>query len=377
VVRSGTYIWRVGPGSLRATTHDDLCRSDEKIRGWSGYSRFTIYGTQEERLLATGEVLVGTNFNPSTPFGREAADGSSEGFEIDLIRTIIEKCIVRKGGVSDTRGRLKPIIHYDEPRCSYEVGRMTSISERASQRPPSACEISDCALHSRFIELGSGDDWAVKLQRRNLDIYAGTLTRAKGREAGDTHFTTGHLGYESKLLTNTGEQGTEIKKVATKSEKIGAIQNSTNQWLAEELCKDYSKLSVQPYTSFSDLEKAFEQGEIGLAIVDGVVVHRMGGNRTVVSGLQKTAAWGRYMKTLGYPEEFGFAVADDTQGDDGASNRDPSELRKAINDALAGEPIRQYINYLFQRYELWSSGARRCNYPSDSCWEKTFAGLKQ
>jgi ABC-type amino acid transport substrate-binding protein len=375
VVRSGIYIWRVAAGSLRTTRHDDLCPSDERIRGWSGYSKFTIYGTQEERLLATGEVLVGTSFNPSTPFGRQGADGSSVGFEIDLIRTILEECVVR---MSDTGGKQEPRIRYDPHRCRDKIGLITgAISEPAANRPPSACERSDCALHSRFIELGSGDDWQDKMQRRNLDLYVGTLTRAKEREHGNTHFAAGYLAYESELLTNTGEEGSEIEEVSTNSEEIGVIENSTNQWLAEALHDQYSKLSVHRFPSFAALESAFEQREVGLAVVDGVVVQRMGGNRTVVNGLQKTRAWGRYMARIGYPtEKFGFAVADDTQGNDGASNRNTSELRTAINDALEDKPIREMINYLFQRYELWNSGARRCNYPSDSCWEKTLGGRK-
>lgn len=376
VVRSGTYIWRVAGGSLRTTTHDDLCPSDERIRGWSGYSKFTVYGTQAERLLATGEVLVGASFNPSTPFGRQGADGSPAGFEIDLIRTILEECVVR---ARDTGGKQGPRIQYDANRCHDKVGLITGvISEPAANRQPWACERSDCALHSRFIELGSGDDWRDEMQRRNLDSYVGTLTRAKEREHGDIHFTAGYLAYESELLTNTGEEGSEIKKVATHSGEIGVIQNSTNQWLAEALHEEYPKLSVHLFSSSTALESAFEQREVGLAVVDGVVVQRMGGDRTVVNGLQKTAAWNRYMARIGYPtEKFGFAVADDIQRNDGTSKIDPSELRKAIDEALQGEPIRELINYLFQKYELWNSGARRCNYLSDSCWEKTVTGRKQ
>ena len=73
------------------------------------------------------------------------------------------------------------------------------------------------------------------MQRRNLDLYLGTITRARSREKGDIHFTTGYLAFESKLLTNSQQGITAIGTLNDEEKVIGALENSPNEWLAEEI----------------------------------------------------------------------------------------------------------------------------------------------
>jgi ABC-type amino acid transport substrate-binding protein len=373
-IASGTYIWRVGLGNLQINApggwnprssrnpQEDLCVRDESIRKWSEYSKFTVYGSQRERLFDTGEILVGTSFNQSTPFSRLGNDGQPTGFEIDLVQAIIQECIVRKtsGGQQE--------IQYDAQGCDRKVSAdLKRIEAGQTQTPPRPCITSDCTLRARIIELGSGDDWREKMQRHNLDLYVGTLTRASSREKGDIHFTSGYLAFKSELLTNNEFSVTEIEGLKDKKKIIGALTNSTNAWLAEELLKDFPKFSLQLFSSLNELESSFEQKKIDLIIVDGVLERSMRGIGTKVAGLERTSAWKRYLRDkLGYgTEKFGIAVVDDVTSD--ASTH---ELRTAINAALTDEPIREWINYLYDYYDLTKYGTMRCNYKTDPCWER-------
>lgn len=372
-IASGTYIWRVGLGNLQVTApagwdpqrnrnpQEDICVRDESIRKWSEYSKFTVYSTQKERLFATGEVLVGTSFNQSTPFSKLGYDGKASGFEIELVQTIIQECIVRRAG----EGR--PEIQYDREGCDRKVkADLKRIEAGLIQTAPiRQCAASDCTLQARIIELGGGDDWREKMQRHNLDLYVGTLTLATSREKGDIHFTSGYLAFQSELLTNSNMSVAGLGDLRNEKKVLGALTNSTNEWLAQELLKDFPEFSLQLFSSVNDLESAFEQKRIDLIIVDGILERSMRGVGTKVAGLDKSAAWRRYLRDrLGYgTEKFGIAVADDV-----ANANSTQELRTAINAALNDEPIKEWINYLYDYYDLGRYGATRCNYQTDSCW---------
>ena len=55
---------------------------------------------------------------------------------------------------------------------------------------------------------------------------------------------------------------------------IGVIDNSTNQWLAEEILHAAPKnnhLTLQSFRSFPGLKEAFDEGKINAAVVDGTL----------------------------------------------------------------------------------------------------------
>jgi ABC-type amino acid transport substrate-binding protein len=374
-VESGTYIWRIGVGNLhRASGTGDNrnpqeapCPQDDRIRTWSDYSKFTVYRTQKERLMDTGEVLVGTTFQLG-PFSALGSDGKPAGFEMDLIQAIIQECIVRRIDKDANAA-----IVYDNTGCKRrideDISRFTlgdSKRSEGSERPRTVlCETGDCPLHARIIELRLDDNWQTKLRDRNLDLYLGTLTRAKSREKGDVRFTSGYLAYDSELLTNNeeGDRGLEILK---ENKTVGVLENSTNQWLADELHKDFPKLSIRQFSSLAALEGAFEQKEIDLVVVDDILQWSKRRKDLVVKGLQKSNAWTRYMRLLGYPaEKFGIAVADDVKDEENRKD----ELRHALNEALNGKPIQELIDYLYHYYDLEEYGAKRCQLTTDPCRE--------
>lgn len=333
----GTYIWRVAVGELANAAQDGGCSpDDDKIRVWSSYRKFTLFPSRIQRVRTTHEILVGTGFLQNLPFSRTGSDGKPTGFEIDLVKMLVKGCLVE-----DARG-----IHYDREQCTKAV--------RVGTPPPQS------QLDVRIVPIPTGTDWKDELQRRNIDLYVGALTRAKKREHGDIMFTDGYLTYETELLVDKNESCPDIVCLAGESKKIGVVENSTNEWLAGALKqeRELDRLKIVPYRSFPDLENAFEKQDVDAVITDGVMRSTMGLiEPRKLTDLKKRDGWEKYLgdnNFIGYQrEEFGMAVVSDIDTDPA---KDP--LRVALNCALQSSAIQGFMRSKAVADSLESIGAR-------------------
>jgi len=301
---------------------------------------------------------------------------------MDLIRAVIPGCLSRR--IVWFQNRKEATVRFDPAKCQ-------ETAEKLSKGDLLMPGSGDQTLQPRIVVLAPGVDFRDKMQRRNLDAFIGALTRATERETGDIHFSRGYVAYDSRLLINGGAiGGTTLAEFANSSNPtIGAVENSTNHWLAEELAREYPAIMVQPFISFAQLETQFETRSVPAIIVDGVMEHSLGiSARGQITDLTHSQAWRRYLLRIGYcrqyfgikvgscAEKFGIAVADDVResrpNSDGTEAEQypyPRQLLDALDEALSSDPGRQIIDVLYHRWNLEDYNARRCHYPTDACWE--------
>jgi ABC-type amino acid transport substrate-binding protein len=351
----GTYIWRVAVGAINSghggAQHD--CPDDDRIRDWSSYEKFTVYPSQLERARVTKEILVGTRFVQNIPFTRVGADGQPTGFDMDLIRVIVERCLLD----DPDKG-----IRYDHSECD------KGVSEFLESTTNGAYYASANHFRTTIVPIPPGIDWVEKLQARNIDLYIGSVTRAKEREHGDVSFTSGYLNYDTEALVDKSESCTTIQCLASKRSTIGVVESTTNSWLANELRKDgkLADLRIRSYKSFPDLEGAFERQEVAGVITDGIMASTMGLNEPkTLSELKNNRGWSAYLKDhIGYPQEqFAIAVVSDAR----QNVQSPDRLLNALNCALADQPVQMLVHTLFHKYSLNTLGTDVTNPTRKKC----------
>jgi ABC-type amino acid transport substrate-binding protein len=339
VLAEGTYIWRVALGGLSSGSSNALqCGDDDRVREWSEYRKFTVFPSRLQRSRVTKEILVGTRFVQNLPFTRLDASGKPSGFDMDLIRIIVERCLTddpQKG------------IRYDYNECDRGVSDFLDNNTKVAHYTPAD------HFHVKIVPVPPGVDWLEKLQSRNIDLYIGSVTRAKEREHGGVAFTSGYLTYSSEALVNKSEACDTLPCLARKKSKIGVVDSTTNAWLADELIKDdkAAGLQIVTYNSFPELESAFERQEIVGVITDGVMASTMGLNEPKeLRDLKKNGGWSTYLQDhIGYPrEQFAVAVASDA--DQSAPSSD--SLLEALNCALSDKPVQTLLHTLYHSNAL-------------------------
>jgi len=341
----GTYVWRVAFGTLVNHSDVESCVDDHQIRSWSLFRKVTLYPSTLARTMATREILVGTRFIQDIPFSRVAESGQPTGFDMDLINVLVEGCLV----FDSSRG-----MRYDAAACKTSVnialGNMRNGGRSSLASAPDH-------FHARIVPIAAGVDWREILQRRNIDLYMGAVTRAKERERGGIKFTDGYLVYQTEFLVDKNEGCSRISCLSGKRATIGVVAQTTNEWLANELKnqKETENLKVVPFKSFPQLQAAFEKQDVTAVIADGIMKSTMGlTDPRSLDDLQHTNGWKAYLSNrLGYSrEEFGIAVISDVKSSD-------QPLVTELNQALKDENVRILISCLFDRYGLASLGASR------------------
>jgi len=341
---AGTYYWRVVPVDFSITPGEDLNRS--KIADWSAFSSFTVYPTIKQRIVATHKVLVGTNFVQDTAFSRRAKNGEAEGFDMDLIRVIVEGCLDR----DEQKG-----VAYNETRCKNAVDKYIVNYEKS---PPNKFErIASVLGDPKQLKLeirpiADWKEWLGMLQRKEIDMFIGSATRAKSRERGDVEFTPGYYKYDTVMLVKENEPAPDIAALARKGMKVGVIEGTTNHWLANLLLSEVdlkAGMRIIPFNSFPALDGALDRGDVDAVIVDNTLAAGLTGLKEL-HGLRSYPAWNKYMENdqyIGYPaEEFAVAIAHDARKDEGVA------LLEQVKLALQGDPIKKLLVTLKQEYHL-------------------------
>lgn len=392
----GTYIWRVASGELNVTHDPAECVEDDQVRYWSAFRKFTFFSSRKRRIRATDEIIVGTQFSQDTPFSRVGDDGRPSGFDMDLIRVLVEGCLLNDGGK----------VRFDKTSCQSAVAAECDAIQARSESSNTHLAAKLCGsaastagtpnslpgthLHIRLVPLVNGADWKDALQRRNIDVYVGSSTKAKERETGDVAYSDEYLGYETEFLVDQNETCETLHCLATNNRKLGVVPHTSNAWLANELHKqdDLRTLQIVPFDSFPLLETAFEKHDVAAVIVDGTMKRSLGltSPKSLNDDLKKQSGWHAYLSDfIGHDGREGFAMAtvDDIVDIDDtfvkskcapetsakrkriceidrklAANRN---LLNQLNAALESDSVAMLINVLFQEYELdkWDALPRR------------------
>ena len=211
---------------------------------WSEYGAFCFYKRQPVPATCVGIpaeteadtlqkiILVGTNDSGNVGFSA-ITDGHRHGYDIDLIKFIIEGCVMAAGD-----GFL-----FDQNACA---------EYRSGHRRPDGLRVV-------FKTFDSIDEGLEALSRKQVDVFIGALTKADKRDTYTVRLTHGYYQFVSRLLARSGDGlPHDLASWNDVVASIGVIDNSTNQWLAEELLNAAPKnnhLTLQSFRSFPGFRK--------------------------------------------------------------------------------------------------------------------------
>lgn len=298
---AGEYLWRVAPVD-RSFTEAPV--QQHQLGNWSEYSSFSIYPNISARLQHTHAVRVGTIFSQDPRFSSSGLNGKPAGRDMDLIRILVEQCLnIRNDGS----------VEYNEATCNtgvddYILNSRYLQGQRAGQLRVDVVPQSD---------IGQGLE---ALQKKDLDVYIGSLTKAKTRESNDVAFTDGYYVFQSRLYARGPADQATFTRWRKGRRSIGVIDNSSNALLANLLAEEDDKreLTVVYFDSFPALENAFDREDVSAILVDdvrGEQLRRSIAGVVEINGLDNTAAWERFHSDPGYlgyeTEEFGIATVTD------------------------------------------------------------------
>jgi ABC-type amino acid transport substrate-binding protein len=323
----GMYSWRVAPVGINSRLH-----SADPLQ-WSAFGSFTVDRSILERIRRTNHIRVGTNFAQDSPFSRLGNEWQELGFDIELIRTLIEGCTRLEKGA----------IVYRAADCD------RYLSAVPHPKPP--C-IGD-HLCVQFVPVGRWGDWKSRLSSKDIDLFVGGITRADAREGKGIQFTTGYLTYRSKLYKRPERinERTTIAEWTRVPRKVGVIADSTNEELLDKLIasgtfRDLSK-SSPPISSFPELERALDNGAVDGIIIDDTFVPK-DDNWVSVEIPQDSSGWKAYLDEFiqisrdprtRIREQIAIATVWDTPQAD-------NSLLTALNQALTNPALRKYLNSL-------------------------------
>lgn len=311
----GSFLWRVvpaksPPSSAHGTTVD-------MISEWSEFASFSVYSTLFQRIKHR-TVLVGTTFADNEHFSTVDSQGKPSGHDIDLIKLLVEGCIV---------------IIPDKKELRYEP--LLCDAAAAAYRQHKAWEHTESgSLHVAIKPFPSLDAGLAALTRKEIDVFIGSVTKAVERENETILFTDGYCRFQSSLYAHTVKGEDDLEQWAKANRKIGVIQNTTNHWLATALISDdlfQTKLSIVAFPSFASLKSAFEKHTVDAVLIDSILGELHKWKR--LRGLERTAAWTRYYDRIGFDaEQFAIAVADDGhRSKETTSRRIAGYLRKLFS----------------------------------------------
>jgi ABC-type amino acid transport substrate-binding protein len=366
-VPEGTYLWRVVPlnASLRGAAYgkiSDSNLSEQLFSNWSEFGAFCYYkqtptpsgcDISSEKLLSQYStesqqeggkprfVIVGTSYSDNVNFSW-IRNGRRGGHDIDLIRLIIEHCLTIQNN-----------------SVSFDAGACLSASEAYRKDSTSLDAIADSGtsvvpsgnLRLTFRNFDRVDQGLDALNKREIDVFIGSLTGAKERERANIRLTQGYYPLKTALLLRPDSPAPSPPTLSNwlrSNRTVGVIEGSTNEWLAKKLSEmpEFDgRLTIVAFPSFASVKEAFAAHHANEGyLLDGVLLDNVLGEelqdannalRLPEIQLEGTAGWGAYLRRLGSDhEEFVIAVA-------AAANRDPtitgwslagqfSDARKAV-----------------------------------------------
>jgi ABC-type amino acid transport substrate-binding protein len=322
----GMYSWRVAPVGINSRL-----RSADPLQ-WSSFGSFTVDRSILERIRRTNHIRVGTNFAQDSPFSRLGNEGQELGFDIELIRTLVEGCTQLDKGA----------IVYRAPDC----GRYLSTVPR----PKPSCNGNHLCV--QFVPIGTWGDWKSRLSSKDIDLFVGGITRADSREGKGILFTNGYLTYRSKLYKRPERvnERTTIAAWTRIPRKVGVIANSTNEEFLDRLIAsgNFPDLSKSgSISSFPELEHALDSGEVDGIIIDDTFVPQ-DDNWVAVEIPKDSTAWKSYLNKFirisnnsqtPAREQIAIATVWDAPQSD-------NSLLTALNQALNSPALRKYLSSL-------------------------------
>lgn len=351
----GHYLWRVVPAKKRsgASRAED---AENVVSDWSEYGSFSYYNSLLDRVKTTKNVLVGTTYSDNVNFSSLDPNGEHVGHDVDLIRLLVEGCLLIKNdlvtfndlGCQDAVRDYKDFVDECRKETSFagipnEMNIDRDLCRNASENYKrkqllSHRESGRIAVRFKpFPTVGAG---LTALSRKEIDLFIGSLTKAQDRENDAVMLTDGYYPFQSKLCAHTIQETINLKKWLARPKRIGVINNSTNHWFGTLLSAEEgfeNKISLVAFDSFPSLQSAFGDRQVDAVLVDDVLLPELlepdqslvpansqAQNHTrtnqdvwIIEGLEKTSASKSYHARLGSEdEEFSIAVATDREKTD-------------------------------------------------------------
>ena len=364
----GHYVWRVAAVSNGYKTQHNGDPEVGMLSHWSNYGSFTLSSSLRDRIVDTGQVLVGVDLEQNSRFARNEG-GMVVGDDVTLIRMLVEGC-TRLGANRSIRYESAVCKSYynDLEKCSVELQSKyfirdpklnTCIQDRQSKED----NRSDTSnpkrykerLRVKFVPIAKWGDWRESLKRKEIDLFIGGLTAASARETGGISFIgAGYLPYRSHLYVDSSDaryQHLRINEWTKVPRRVGVIESSSNEilldYIIEQVCEKswWPGSTVAPtrdtrcpitkalYRDYPELDRAMDSGEIDGLLIDDTFVS--GDEWLKLDNIDQIAgrAWRRYqLNFLGYSglEHLSFAAAvDATQAN---TNGLPAALTDGFND---------------------------------------------
>jgi ABC-type amino acid transport substrate-binding protein len=331
VLLPGEYAWRVRavphntivPENSNLPTVGEIDSSDDAdaepgISDWSGYGSFSVYRSILDRIVTTGRVRVGTNLEQNTQFARRK-DGDPWGFDISLVRWLIEGCTQVKDVGGKNGQRLAPNL---DAGC--KAGPPATTQNRKCEAAPSNGHPAHLCVE--FVGVPRWSAWQDALRRKDIDVFVGGTTAAAAREGSGLYFTPGYLWFNSRLYLHERDftnPNSGIGPWLTRVRKVGVIESSSSLVLLQEIKKEYdsdsgpTRIEPKEYSSYPGLEAAMDRGEIDGMIVDDTFVSRHPDWKSFALKTLEPEAFARYAANfLGKwkDEQISMAVAVDEEG---------------------------------------------------------------
>jgi ABC-type amino acid transport substrate-binding protein len=334
----GTYAWRVAPVPAGTVVNEDIQKDDlNRLSDWSDYGSFTLFPSLINRIASTNVIRVGTNLEQDTRFSRRGHDGTVTGFDVNLIRTLVEQCLV----LNKTAKPL-PTLIFDPVRCNSYTKSLSTQQALTAHAPPCSPSVQLCVT---LVPIQKWGDWQSALKRKEIDLFIGAVTAATAREKSGILFTTGYLNYSSHIFGHAADVLTahsDLRSWLSSPRKIGVIESSTNEYLLNQLMKDRDlkklklteRLERHAFSSFPAMEHAMDRGELDAVLIDETFVEH--DDWKPIGGLRGTSAWEDYRKSyLGRYQDEQVAIAVAVAGDRSHELRQQGDLYSALEDALS------------------------------------------
>ena len=342
----GRYLWRVTPVSV------GLRGNEQPDAHWSEYGAFCIYAQAPAdssciepivndvtaRTNLRNLIIVGTNYSENVDFSG-IRNGERRGYDVDLIRFIVQNCILHKRTFA-----------FDETRCRAASEDKSATWKRLQDDGEAG------SLRVAFKSFESVDDGLAALSRGSVDVFIGAMTKAKDRDLYPVKQTMGYFDLQSVLFTRETEKrvagSADFAEWKNQRTTLGVIDQSTNQRLARKISAMENlegQVTLESYSSFASLKESFEQRRIGSVLVDSTLEKQLHGVVPVTVPGRIRAA---YLQDLGEDQEsFTIAVYS-------------SESERSLYDALQVALKSNFVKVIQKRLAIANGVEEK---PS-KCW---------
>ena len=335
----GNFFWRVVPAKARKSDEDGFSQLSE----WSEYEPFSVYPSVAERIKKRERILIGTTNSNNVRFSMIDAHGHHRGYDMDLIRHLVDDCI------------RQPSLDLDLKRCD-------AITPPGDHAPKNA-EIRS------YSSVQAGLD---AVSRREIDLFIGAVTQTTERQKGALKFTDGYFRLRTGVYGRTDVNPNLrfrdwVKKSSQPPRRLGVVQQTTNDQfagaVADELGGDL--LNVIALPDYERLKRAMEQRTIDAALVDcdlGADLLRSVPDTSLIKGLEDTSAWNEYRRRLNLDqEEFAIAVATDNGNAVPSHRRRWFDLKPVAANQPGQETLLSALNGALQHLGLSTQGKKHAD----------------